>query len=152
MLIPIGHEESTVRRLPWVTFTIMGICVVAFLLSLLAGSGEGLVAERERTALRYYFEHPYLTLDPQLKGYQFYALGEQYRDRPQVPSDQEQVAAEQQELDRLTENVRAAVDEMPYFKWGLIPNNIRSGLPVMLMPCGMRCAKPTRVGKKRWRC
>ena len=28
MIIPIGHEESEVRRLPWVTIAIMAICVL----------------------------------------------------------------------------------------------------------------------------
>jgi membrane associated rhomboid family serine protease len=30
-ILPIGHEESSVRRLPWVTFAIIVACVVAFL-------------------------------------------------------------------------------------------------------------------------
>jgi membrane associated rhomboid family serine protease len=33
MILPIGHEESTVRRLPWVTLAVMGTCVVALLLT-----------------------------------------------------------------------------------------------------------------------
>ena len=32
--IPIGNENSTVRRLPWVTFTIMGLCVFIYFASL----------------------------------------------------------------------------------------------------------------------
>ncbi|HJQ22719.1 MAG TPA: rhomboid family intramembrane serine protease [Blastocatellia bacterium] len=28
--IPIGNENSTVRRIPWVTFTIMGLCVLTY--------------------------------------------------------------------------------------------------------------------------
>lgn len=31
MIIPIGHEETTLRRVPWVTFGIMGLCALAFL-------------------------------------------------------------------------------------------------------------------------
>ena len=27
MIIPIGHEETSVRRLPWETFSIMAVCV-----------------------------------------------------------------------------------------------------------------------------
>lgn len=36
MIIPIGHEESEVRRWPWVSFAIMAIC----LLALLATNGD----------------------------------------------------------------------------------------------------------------
>ncbi len=28
MLLPIGHDETQVRRLPWVTFTLMALCVL----------------------------------------------------------------------------------------------------------------------------
>ncbi len=28
MLLPIGHDESEVRRLPWVTFTLMALCLL----------------------------------------------------------------------------------------------------------------------------
>ena len=33
MLIPIGLDQNSVRRLPWVTFSIMAVCLVAFLWS-----------------------------------------------------------------------------------------------------------------------
>jgi hypothetical protein len=39
ILLPIGHEETGVRRLPWVTFAIMGICLLAFIASGRAGPG-----------------------------------------------------------------------------------------------------------------
>jgi hypothetical protein len=31
MILPIGHQESSVRRLPWVSFAIIVACVVAFM-------------------------------------------------------------------------------------------------------------------------
>ena len=30
ILLPIGHEQDTVRRLPVVTFTLMALCIVVF--------------------------------------------------------------------------------------------------------------------------
>jgi membrane associated rhomboid family serine protease len=38
--IPIGNENSTVRRLPWVTFGIMGLCVLAYFGTLPAQAGS----------------------------------------------------------------------------------------------------------------
>jgi len=32
--IPIGNENSTVRRVPWVTFSIMAVCVVIYYVTL----------------------------------------------------------------------------------------------------------------------
>ena len=31
MIIPIGHQERSVRRLPWVTLSLIAICFVVFL-------------------------------------------------------------------------------------------------------------------------
>lgn len=32
LIIPIGHEDNSVRRLPWVTFTLMAVCVAVHIL------------------------------------------------------------------------------------------------------------------------
>jgi membrane associated rhomboid family serine protease len=37
--IPIGNENSTVRRLPWVTFGIMGLCVLTYFVTLPGQAG-----------------------------------------------------------------------------------------------------------------
>ena len=31
MILPIGHQEREVRRLPWVTFSLIATCVLVFL-------------------------------------------------------------------------------------------------------------------------
>ncbi len=31
IILPIGHEESSVRRLPWVTLGLMGLCLAVLL-------------------------------------------------------------------------------------------------------------------------
>ena len=47
LLLPIGHEENSVRRLPVVTFGIMAVCLLAFILSGQGSfeSGEGETAK-----------------------------------------------------------------------------------------------------------
>jgi membrane associated rhomboid family serine protease len=42
MLLPISHEKMTVRRLPLVTLTLIGVTVLAFVLASLAGEGASL--------------------------------------------------------------------------------------------------------------
>ena len=32
MLIPVGQEDDTVRRIPWVTISIMAVCVLMHLI------------------------------------------------------------------------------------------------------------------------
>ena len=74
MLLPIGHDQTTVRRMPWVSFGIIALCVLAFIYTLVAPGDEAAVAEAELFAVEYFVDHPYLELDPQLKGYVYYSL------------------------------------------------------------------------------
>jgi membrane associated rhomboid family serine protease len=139
MLLPIGHEQTTVRRMPWVTLAIIGLCLFAYILTIIAPSAEGVIANRERRAIEFYLEHPYLELDPQLKGYTYYTLRQQ--DGPEVlaPEDEGQLRADQRELDTLVEAVFQARDDTPFYRWGLIPT--RPGavtwLTHMLMHAGL---------------
>ena len=139
MLLPIGHEETTVRRMPWVTLTILGACVVTFILTAIAPSGEDRVAFAEQTAVEYFLDHPYLELDEHLKGYIYYSLRQQ-RDGQQVPmpDDFDELQREQRELDGLVEAFYATRDSTPYYRWGLVPTEQRpvTWLTHMLMHAG----------------
>jgi membrane associated rhomboid family serine protease len=131
MLIPIGHEQTSVRRLPWVSFTIMGLCVVAWLLSLTAPDNEEIILDREKMALHYYFEHPYLALDEELKSYQYYQMLHLHDEQAApLPPDTDTIRVEQKELDRLTARISEARDQIPEQRWGYIPTRAR---PVALI-------------------
>jgi membrane associated rhomboid family serine protease len=122
MLPPIGHEETSVRRLPWVSFTIMGLCVVAWLLSLTASGNEEVILDREKMALHYYFAHSYLELDEELKTYQYYQMLHLHDEEEEAqPPDPTTVREEQTELDRLTASISEARDQFPEQRWGYIP-------------------------------
>jgi len=140
MLFPIGHEETTVRRMPWVTLTIIGTCIVAFILTAIAPSGEERVAFAEREAVEYFLDHPYLELDQQLKGHTYYSLRHQ-RDRQDIfpPDDLDELQLQQRELDALVEALYAARDSTPYFRWGLVPTQQRpvAWFTHMLMHVGL---------------
>ena len=88
MLFPIGHDQATVRRIPWVTFGIIALCVLAFIYTLVAPGDEVVVAEAELFAVEYFLDHPYLELDPQLKGFVYRSQSSRRRSRrsrPQLP-------------------------------------------------------------------
>jgi membrane associated rhomboid family serine protease len=139
MLLPIGHEQTTVRRMPWVTLTIIGLCVVAYVLTIIAPSAEGVIASRERRAVEFYLEHPYLELDPQLKGHTYYSLRQRSRSDIPTPEDEAQLSDEQRELDALVEAVFEARDNTPFYRWGLIPTRQQPvvWLTHMLMHAGL---------------
>jgi membrane associated rhomboid family serine protease len=135
MIIPIGHEETEVRRWPWVSFAIMALC----LLALLATNGdandpkweEGATTLEDATS--YWRDRAYLDASLEVLtevGYdvspnqrtQYLAL---LRDQAQKPDDPDELAAEQAELDALTqaalEGGSAVPADHPYRRWGFTP-------------------------------
>ena len=67
MIIPLDHENSTVRRLPWITFAIMAIClIVHIIVSIDLNKREKELEIVTREFLEYYVQHPYLELDPEI--------------------------------------------------------------------------------------
>ena len=132
MIIPIGHEEETVRRLPWVTFGVMIACCAAFVLSGEAGNTaerNQRVVEKALPAVEYYLSHPYLEIDPDLERAAFgddaghsERVLEIYREGFPEPSDSEVLRREQQRLDELTAEALAGLKTHPYLRWGLVPS------------------------------
>jgi membrane associated rhomboid family serine protease len=138
MLLPIGHEETTVRRMPWVTLTIISFCLLAFTLTAIAPSGEEDITAGERRAVEFFLDHPYLELDQRLKGYIYYSLRPQVGQEVSPPDDLDRLQREQLELDVLVEAFYTARDSTPYFRWGLVPTQQRpiTWLTHMLMHAG----------------
>jgi len=143
MILPIGHGEFSTRRLPWVTFGIMAMCLAA----LLATGTYDLEPGPDRDTMMldaegYWRNHAYLDAAPEIRtrvGYdvspnqrrQYLSLMESQA-LDVAPDDPEVWAAEQAELDRLTEFAlgEALPAELleadnPYRTWGLIPGDIR---------------------------
>jgi membrane associated rhomboid family serine protease len=128
MIIPIGHESDTVRRLPWITFIIMASCIIVHIF--ISGAVNKKFKEVENTGrelIRYYFDHPYLALDTETKKLLF---GEQYSQiersldiyRYQVPNEFRPAQEEEQEkLDELAQKLKIALNDTPYRKYGFIP-------------------------------
>src|SRR5262245_21595298 len=136
MIIPIGHQESEVRRWPWVSFAIMAIC----LLALLATNGEANDPKWQESvatlqdAAQYWADHAYLEASPEVE----HAYASQFmpnqraqavaslRDSAQewAPDDADELAAEQAQLDELTAKAKQSAGvpaDHPYKKWGYTP-------------------------------
>ena len=137
MIIPIGHDESEVRRWPWVSFGIMALC----LLALLATNGDAndpRMNEGGHTldeAANYWREHAYLRAREEVKTQVGYDVAPNQRDQyvallhdqaeSSAPDDPVERAAEQAQLDGLTQSALAGGGvpvEHPYRKWGFTPN------------------------------
>ncbi len=133
MLIPIGHEENTVRRMPWVSITIIALCFLALIAVKLGGSSEAAINAAFQRAVGYYFQHPYLELDPRLEKLIFHGgregeaeafqeIVEQFGQKP--PEDRETREAQQAELDRLVQEAFERLDSHPFHRWGLVPAHV----------------------------
>ena len=131
MLIPIGHERTTVRRLPWVTFTVMILCLVVFLVTLPGESNHQRVGiENLEAAVEYFVEHPYLVLQPRFRELLALQVGEDLltselklmrRTGPQPPADDLARQEEQGHLDSLIGGFFEALDSSPSRLLGLVP-------------------------------
>jgi len=128
MIIPIGHESNTVRRLPWVTFAVIAACLIIHIfLYVQVNKASG---EFEKTALKYieyYIQHPYLELDPAIKEQLFGEDNVQmeqvlglYQSQAAAPT-QALLTEEQEKLDQLAEKLQVSIKKIPYRKWGFIP-------------------------------
>ncbi len=135
MILPYGHEQTSVRRLPWVTFSIMGLCVVMFVATLPAvHRAHQRVGTRLQEAIEFYFQHPYLELDPGLKRVLIRALGEdgaaamtqeamhQFGRTP--PRDPARRQRDQTQLDELSRNALDAMTSTPLYRLGLVPARV----------------------------
>lgn len=128
MLIPIGQESDTVRRIPWVTIVIMGLCVIIHILN------SGAVSEYEydlsdiKTEIyQYYISHPYLELDEKIKKSFFLSeemeevLETMTTDKYGAAPGEQQIEEEQAYLDNLVDELRYVETKHPYYKYGLVP-------------------------------
>ena len=137
MILPIGHEESEVRRLPWVTIAIMALCVLMLIATNPAGEfGEPPEPEISPVgeAARYWRDRPYLSAPPEVITEVAYDVAPNQRSqyigmlRTSVdPPDPDEVAIEQAELDAILRGERTLAEDegaapappSPYKTWGL---------------------------------
>jgi membrane associated rhomboid family serine protease len=136
MLIPLGHEQTSVRRLPWVTFTIMGLCVVIFVL--MAPDEHRNQMEsflRLQQGLGYYTQHPYLNMEPRFRSIFVNELGEDeavmFAEHmrlagPAAPADPAQLQYEQDRFDAIVAAYFKSIDSSLLSRYGLVPASFRA--------------------------
>ncbi len=140
MLIPLGHEQRSVRRLPWVTFTLMALCLLIFVLTFPGDARRQNEAfEQLETALQYFFEHPYLELQPRFRNLLVSEMGEETLSAqleamrevgPDPPSLGRALQQEQAQFDELVAAFFKTLGRSSARALGLVPADIR--LPSVL--------------------
>ncbi len=115
MLIPIGHEDQKVTRLPWVTIALVVANLAAFLLTLPVVERQAAgTRQRVEEVVRYAMERPYLRLPAELA--RFVPV-----QRPPAGLSAETIADEQAHLDRLLRDLRSAAMVAVFRTYGYVP-------------------------------
>ena len=131
MIIPIGHEHETVRRLPWVSIVIIAINTLVFLFVALPGANhEDLVRHKAVEVFEYWQQHPYLDLPEEFAKT---TLPEGQREQLKVATEAfknlhpgaagADHSLEKRKLDTLVQSYFEAQADSPFLSWGLVPAN-----------------------------
>ncbi len=137
MILPIGHQERTVRRLPWVTIALIVSCFVVFLFTDTSTDHleERAIAFEE--AADYWREHAHLEAPPEIREHVAYDVMPNQRSQylatlpdysPYPPETPQERAAQQAEFDALVDaalgNTAKDPDTLSDFeRWGVIPSD-----------------------------
>jgi membrane associated rhomboid family serine protease len=142
IIIPIGHDRQVVQRLPIITFILIGLNTLFFLLTLVVGMRQ---ETRLETALKsmmdYAQEHTYVTLsseaEDRLSRLPFSEesieevrqhLHQRRANYNSASRYYSRVLDEQPEMDRLSAEFVKAYDGFWLFKYGFIPRHHKTSL------------------------
>jgi membrane associated rhomboid family serine protease/outer membrane protein assembly factor BamD (BamD/ComL family) len=137
--IPIGNENSTVRRLPWITFSIMAVNTIVFFVTLPAVATETEEVEKEALQIRVFIgQHQELLADEHVReklvssGFMMKGASDEIE---RELANSEETASEykfwlrtaeaqtlRDELDGKLSTYKTAMEEHTWFKFGLAPN------------------------------
>jgi membrane associated rhomboid family serine protease len=133
MFIPIGLDQTAVRRLPWVSIGIIALNLLMFLVvGTSARNVEQQAGRRAQEVIDYWNRHPYLKLPDEAlppgvsrsEREKLTMLSEAMRSvQGQSVPDAETRAEEQKELEALVRRLHEGVPEHPFKSWGLIPSD-----------------------------
>ena len=114
-LIPIGHEDQRVARLPWVTIGLVAVNVAIFIISHSLVERQSVAFQTQfQEVVRFASEHPYLRLPEEL------AQGIP-AEPPPTDLSADTIADRQAQLDRLVEDLRTLTSRSLYRTYGYIP-------------------------------
>lgn len=129
MLIPVGLDKTEVRRNPWISYAIIAINVVVFVVlwaAMRASDAPERASEKLRDTVGYLSKHPYLQTPASVERL-FSADGkrelEQARQealRRGIPVEWE-VRRQQQKLNDMAADVFATLRDSPILKQGFVP-------------------------------
>jgi membrane associated rhomboid family serine protease len=127
LLIPIAQEDSTVRRLPWVSIVLIALCFVTFL-GVEIGSDADAQWEGSFSAfLDFLGQHPYLSPPPEILNLLKEGFAEALEtaraewERQGGTVDPLTAESQQAQLNALAQEAIQALHATPGFRFGFVP-------------------------------
>jgi membrane associated rhomboid family serine protease len=115
VLIPIGHEDQRVTRLPWVTILLVAVNVVVFLLTDQIVHRQSVETRRRMEEIvRYASDHPYLNVPPAIRSIV-------PSSPPRTDLSLDTILSEQARLDAMWAEFEAATKHNLFRRFGYIP-------------------------------
>ncbi len=131
VLIPIGKEDTEVRRQPWVSYALIAANFLVFFGMSVAFDEDGYLREMSQKwelVGEYLAEHPYLEPPPEIAtrldedfARALEAARLEYQQAGQIPDDAA-VSAEQTQLQALVDDAMALRKLSPYQRFGYMPS------------------------------
>ena len=129
--LPIGVEDHTVDRLPWISIGIAGLCSLVFLFTWVLPADPEPEQLPLQHLVQYWYSHPYLQAPAELSKLSLPPPpkpGEQpVSDLSNLANDTakpnvEALAAEQRQLEQLSDDYVEAASHSPLRRFGLVPS------------------------------
>jgi membrane associated rhomboid family serine protease len=130
LIVPVGLQDSEVRRQPWVSIAIMALMVAGFAILGPPSRGEGW-GDRVEGGIRllenFLLEHPYLNASPDVEP--LLSTGARAEVRRRREENQAHAATlppfvlegQEQELKTLESQLRETLGEAPAWRYGFVP-------------------------------
>jgi len=128
MLIPIGREDARIRRHAWVSYAIIAINVIVFIL--LNGIAEhrtdyGPINDKAEEVGKYFVQHPWLEVPPSLRSTVSSAAIESLKAQAPKRSTPPALIVERQQkkFDELCDELHTMIRATPGFRYAFYPDD-----------------------------
>ncbi len=130
IVLPVGTDETEIRRIPWVTLSLAVLCAATFTaIWPRALELEAAVQISARDVAQHYIEHPYLELEPRVQSVllgrvldaEQRARVEKLRENARAQVGQPDITRQQEKLRALEQKLLDELDGHPMRRFGLVP-------------------------------
>lgn len=131
MILPIGHESNVIRRKPWISFLLIGLCCVIHIFTYVAvKEWQPEFRDRILELGEYYVTHPYLKLSPEIERVIFGSellkekIQEYLKEHGKEETSPFASEVEQAKLKRLEGYLIKTIEKGPFKKWGVTASDL----------------------------